>query len=153
MPDIFRPETKLPADPLEIRRIIYAVEAKLMELPQVQSVFEPVHRRADGLYAREIFIPKGTMLTGKIHKRQHMNMIVKGDITVLTEDGVKRIQAPAIIVSEPGTKRLGWAHEDTVWITLHATAETEIDAIEADLVCNNHDEWEAQCRSQLPQPS
>ena len=29
-------------------------------------------------YAREMFIPKGTLIIGKIHRHQHLNIISKG---------------------------------------------------------------------------
>lgn len=102
---------------------------------------EPRHYFAKGLYAREIFIPKGTLLTGKIHKHEHLNIISKGEISVLTESGPQRIKAPCTIVSLPGTKRVGYAHEDTVWTTIHATTETEIDKIEAELIAESYDEY------------
>ncbi len=95
---------------------------------------EPVHYFADGLYGREITIPAGTMLTGKIHRGEHMNFLMKGDITVWTEDGMKRLQAPAVIVSKPGTKRVGFAHTDTVWVCVHASQETDLAALEVQLI-------------------
>lgn len=102
---------------------------------------EPRHHFAKGLYAREIFIPKGTLLTGKIHKHEHLNIISKGDISVLTEAGPQRIKAPFTIVSMPGTKRVGYAHEDTVWTTIHATTETDVEKIEAELMSASYDEY------------
>lgn len=111
---------------------------------QVESHIEikPVHRFAKGLYAREIFIPKGTLLTGKIHKQEHLNIVAKGDISVLTEAGPQRVQAPCTIVSQPGTKRVGYAHEDTVWITVHATDVTDVEKIDSELVVDTYEEYQ-----------
>ncbi len=91
------------------------------------------HTFAPGLYAREMTIPAGIMLTGKIHKTTHINIISAGDITVWTEQGMKRIQAPYTFVSYPGTKRIGLTHAETVWTTLHVTEETDLVRLEADL--------------------
>jgi hypothetical protein len=102
---------------------------------------ETKHHFADGLYAREIFIPKGTLLTGKIHLFEHLNVISKGDISVMTEDGIKRITAPAMIVSKPGIKRVGFAHEDTVWTTIHACAEKDAGKAEAMLVVDTYEQF------------
>jgi hypothetical protein len=116
------------------------------------------HIFADGLYARQLTIPKNCVLTGAIHKRQHINIIAKGDISVATEHGVKRIKAPYVMISEPGTKRAGFAHEETVWITVHATeAKTEAEA-EALLVTNDYAEYERfieeqRCHLRLPERS
>ena len=102
-----------------IREKIARLETAMMQFEQVD--IPPIHYFAKGLYAREIFIPAGTLLTGKIHKREHLNIISQGDISVMTEEGVKRISAPFAMVSKPGIKRVGYAHEDTVWTTIHAT--------------------------------
>lgn len=102
---------------------------------------ETKHYFADGLYAREIFIPKGTLLTGKIHLFEHLNVISKGDISVMTDDGIKRIVAPAMIISKPGIKRVGYAHEDTVWTTIHACKETDVDKAEALLVVETYEQF------------
>lgn len=114
---------------------IQAFERGLKRLPESVKVdMPPTHYHADGLYGRSIFIPAGTVLTGKIHRRQHLNFLMQGDITVWTDEGMKRIQAPAIIKAEPGTKRVGYAHTDTIWVTVHATKETDVARIEAELI-------------------
>lgn len=120
------------------RNKIDTLETELRKLPQIE--IETTHRFAEGLYAREIFIPKDTLLTGKIHKFEHINFITKGEISVLTEDGVKRIKAPFTMVSRPGTKRVGYAHEDTIWTTVHATSETDPEKAEAALVVDSFDD-------------
>jgi hypothetical protein len=115
-----------------MREQIVMLENFMREQPQVD--ISPVHHFADGIYAREITIPAGTLLTGKVHKTEHLNIVSKGDITVWTEHGMKRVQAPFTMVSKPGTKRVGYAHEDTVWTTIHATKETDLDKLEAELI-------------------
>jgi len=85
-----------------------------------QIEIETTHHFCDGIYAREIFIPKGVVLTGKVHKTEHLNIIAKGKIKVLTNKGIKEITAPCTMVSSSGTKRVGHALEDTVWITIHS---------------------------------
>lgn len=107
-------------------------ERCLRNLPQLE--IETTHHFADGLYGREILIPAGCTLTGKIHKGEHLNFLMQGDITVWTEDGMKRLQAPAVLVSRPGTKRVGYAHENTIWVTVHATRETSLEALENELI-------------------
>lgn len=92
------------------------------------------HHFAEGLYGRELFIPAGTVLTGKMHKRGQLNVLAQGDITVWTEQGMKRLQAPAVIPSGAGIKRVGYAHTDCVWITIHATHETDLVKLEEQLI-------------------
>lgn len=123
---------KNPVDPLKVRQGICELESDLSKMEQLP--IEPTHIFADGIYAREIFIPKGTLLVGKIHAKDHVNVVSKGDISVITEEGVKRIVAPATFVAKPGTKRVGYAHEDTVWTTFHASKETDLEKLEDELI-------------------
>lgn len=116
------------------RESIQVVESILLQHPQ--TAIEPVHHFADGIYAREITIPAGTVLTGKIHRTEHLNILSKGEITVWTEDGMKRIEAPFTMVSRPGTKRVGYAHTECVWTTIHANPDNmrEMPALEERLI-------------------
>ncbi len=127
MSDLVAAETRLAA-----REEILALQAVLETMPQVE--IETTHHFSKGLYAREIFIPKGTILVGKIHKYQSLNILSQGDITILTEFGAKRLRAPFTVVSPPLTKRIGYAHEDTVWTTIHATEETDLEKLEGELI-------------------
>ena len=99
------------------------------------------HHICNGVYARELFIPAGTILTGRIHKTKHISIIQQGDISVMTEEGMKRIQGPAVIQSEKGMKRAGYTHADTIWITIHPTELTDIDEIEDSLFYDSDLSW------------
>tara|TARA_R110000803_G_scaffold195068_1_gene258259 strand:- start:6016 stop:6483 length:468 start_codon:yes stop_codon:yes gene_type:complete len=78
------------------------------------------HTFSNGIYARELSIPAGGLIVGKVHKTQHHNFLLQGEIIVLTEmGGAKLLQAPCTIVSEPGTQRVGYALTDTVWTAVH----------------------------------
>lgn len=74
-----------------------------------------------GAYARQMFIPKGTLIIGKIHRHQHLNFIMQGKVSVATEHGTKFFEAPCVFVSEVGLKRAVVAEEDTIWVTVHLT--------------------------------
>ena len=93
------------------------------------------HRFTPGLYVREIFMPKGTLVTSKIHKTRHPYVISMGVVSVWTEaDGVKNLAAPHTGITEPGTRRLIYVHEDCIWTTFHPTNETDIDKIEEQII-------------------
>lgn len=94
-----------------------------------------------GVYAREILIPKGAVVVGKIHKFEQLNIMSKGDMTLATEEGVMRVQAPFTIVSPSGVKRAAYAHEDTVWTTIHGTDEQDVDVIESMFVVDTYDKY------------
>lgn len=109
------------------------LEAAILRHEQIP--IEPVHRFADGIYAREITIPAGAILTGKIHRTRHLNIISRGDISVWSAgEPVRRIRAPYAFVAEAGARRVGVAHEETVWTTVHGTALTDLAALEAALI-------------------
>jgi quercetin dioxygenase-like cupin family protein len=135
---------------------IFALERRILECEP--AVMPLRHFFADGLYGRELTIPKHCVLTGAIHKRQHINILLKGDITVVTDGEPVRIQAPYVMVSEPGTKRAGFAHEDSVWLTVHACEATDVAAAEDELATNDPQEYERfieeqQCQWRLPAQS
>lgn len=76
-----------------------------------------------GVYAREIFIPKGACAVGKVHKKDQISVMTKGEMTLMTEDGVIRIKAPFVMTSKPGVKRAVYAHEDTIFMSFHHNPE------------------------------
>lgn len=108
---------------------------------QEQVPIETKHYFSKDVYAREVFIPKGLILTGHIHKYTNLNIISKGKIRVLIDDKLVTFEAPATIVSPPGTKRVVHALEDTVWTTIHGTNETDIDIIEQTFIAHTEAEY------------
>lgn len=128
----------------EMRALILRLEATMTAIPGhlEPEDFKTTHHFTPGLYTRELFIPKDTVLTGKIHKTEHLNILSQGDITVWTEGGMKRLRASTVIKSKPGIKRVGYAHEDSIWITVHQnpTNEQDIKKVEARLFSDTFDE-------------
>ena len=119
------------------------VEDAIGQLPDVKVGDELGtlrHRFADGLYIREITMPKGFVLTSKIHKTTHPYFVLKGDVSVKTEEGDIRIKAPYSGITQAGTKRILFCHEETVWVTVHSTTETDLKRIERELIAQNYDE-------------
>ena len=107
---------------------IFAIEAEMLKLPQieipVQHIFSP------GLYAREITVPEGALITGVIHKYPQINLLSKGVIRVSLPEGIREIQAPYTVVSPAGIKRIAYAVTEVVWTTIVHTFLTDVDEIE-----------------------
>lgn len=100
------------------------------------------HTFAPGVYVREIFIPKGTVVVGKIHKHSHPNFLMSGEVVVVTESGGREnLKAPMSMISKAGTKRIVFAVEDTVWITVHATDEVDLLKIEDHVIAKSYEEF------------
>lgn len=120
------------AFPVGISPAIDLLEIVTARAPQVDC--PTVHRFGGGVYIRETSAPAGTLVTTKIHLTEHPFMVLKGDVSVWTEDGgLVRIQAPFCGVTKPGTRRVAYTHEDTVWLTFHATDDTDVERIERTL--------------------
>ncbi len=92
------------------------------------------HIFGDNLYIRQITMPAGMILTSKIHKTTHPYFIMRGDVSVITEEGRVRIKGPYWGMTKAGTKRVLLIHEETVWITVHSTKETDLEKIEDELI-------------------
>ena len=128
-------------DPLIIRAMIQQLKDDLMALPEHAEM--PVeHTFANGMYCRKLFIKKGTILIGKIHKMECLNIVAKGDISVLTETGSLRVQAGYTVVSPAGIQKVGLAHEDTIFINVFQIGETDMEKLENDIACENYADLE-----------
>lgn len=96
---------------------------------------------APGVYIRELTIPAGHFVVGRIHKHEHANFISRGKVSVLTEDGgLEVLTGPCTMISPAGCKRLLFTHEETVWSVVHPTELTDLDEIEAAVIAQNYTE-------------
>jgi hypothetical protein len=93
------------------------------------------HTFTKGLYSRMIFMPAGTLCSSKIHKTEHQFVVLKGKLEVSIDGGKSElIIAPYHGITQAGTRRLLFIHQDTVWVTFHATdIMPEDDSEEAEL--------------------
>ncbi len=107
---------------------------------ELEKVNPLKHSFADGCYIREIFNPKGELIVTKIHKITHPFFLMQGDMSILTENGVKRIKAPYHGITPAGTKRIIYTHEDCVFVTVHVTKETDLAKIEEEVIAKNFDD-------------
>lgn len=102
-------------------------------LPQVECPLQ--HYFAPGVYIREIFMPAGSIVIGKIHKTEHFNIIQRGAVSLIGEDGSRQVlRGPHTFVSKAGVQKVLYIHEDTVWSTVHLTDERDLDKLEAMLI-------------------
>ena len=102
--------------------------------------FPITHHFAPGVYAREMFLPAGHTIIGKIHKHAHLNIISQGVVVVSTEEGSKELKAPCTFTSYAGTKRAVFIKDDAIWTTIHVTEKTDLDEIEDELIAKSFDE-------------
>ena len=126
-----------------VREFISEVEDQVRSLPQVE--IPAIHHFANsgtdkGLYTRTIELQKGALIVGKIHKFETVNIVSRGEVWVISQDGKMKIKAGGIFVSTAGAKRIIYAHEDSTWTCIHATPETDLDKIEDEFIAKDYTE-------------
>ena len=95
----------------------------------VRHIFTP------GMYGREIFMPRGTVVVSKIHKTEHPYVVSKGKAHVFIEGiGWEKICAPFTGITKPMTRRVLLIEEDCIWTTFHATDKTDVAEIEKEII-------------------
>jgi hypothetical protein len=127
--------------PAERRAQLVAFEAALAQHPEAvhgdSAAFPLTHYFAPGMYLRAIAIPAGSLVVGKIHKEEHLIVLLQGALRLYTEaGGLVEVHAPQVLRSPPGAKRAALALEDTVWVTCHAnpTDTQDLAALEAQII-------------------
>lgn len=82
-------------------------------------------------------MPAGHFVIGKEHQTRHLNILAKGRCTVWTVHGRHDLNAdngPVTFESMAGVKKVVLAHTDIVWMTTHATSETDQDRLEGEII-------------------
>lgn len=129
-----------------MRERIFALEAEMKKLPQLEI---PVrHYFSHGIYAREITVPAGALITGVIHKQPQVNILSYGAMVVTIGEDVKEVQASHTVVSPPGVKRAALAITDCVWTTIVHTFLTDIAQIEKEFFAYSEVEYDDFVKSQ-----
>ena len=99
-----------------------------------QSELPLRHYFSKGVYVREIFMGAGTIVIGKIHKTEHLNILQRGKVSIYDESGVFTLQGPITFSSGAGVQKVLYIHEDTTWSTVHVTDETDLVKLESELI-------------------
>ena len=86
----------------------------------------------------EFSLPKNSVVTGKIHIKEHLCSIAYGDVTITDEFGSVRVKGPCTFVGKPGSKRALFMHEDTLWTAYHTTDKLTVEEAEAEIVTNDY---------------
>ena len=121
--------------PVERRRTIEQFEQAFAQQPGVAENSDKLisdstfHHQCAGVYCREFRLAKGHAVTGRVHKYPCINILFKGDITCAMGEWPepRRLVAPYMFISGAGEKKALYAHEDSVFLTFHATEDTDYD--------------------------
>ena len=123
---------ELTKDHIPTREEIDRLQSEMSVMPQAELQTE--HYFSGGMYCRKLTRPAGTLIVGKVHKKDHFFLCAKGEIIAWSEGGMKHLYAGDIICSKPGTKRVTLAVTDAIGITFHKTNKTNLDKIEKELI-------------------
>lgn len=126
------------------RRDVYALERAMLETLGDQNIAAalPVQNLfAHGMYARTLTIPKDCVLTGALHTQDHFSILLKGEMTITSEHGPRRIYAGDVFVTRAGSKKAGYAHVDSVFMTIERTDAETVDLAMAQLTTNDFESW------------
>lgn len=100
------------------------LEASMLDnFPVVECPVE--HIFTNGTYVRKTFMPKGSLITSKIHKTQHTYFVMQGSAIVWIDGIEQKIEAPFVGITEPGTRRVLLIMEDCLWCTSHPNPDNE----------------------------
>ena len=117
----------------------YGNGKEIIDIPEL-----PIkHDFADQLYLRQMTMQEGQFVVGAIHNHKHNWFLMKGKITV--NDTVEIIEhiAPCYMVSEPGSQRIIYAHEHSIFVNVHKNPSNnkDIKSLEEELVSMTIEEF------------
>ena len=114
------------------REEILRLQDEMAKMPQAELQTE--HYFSQGMYCRKVFRKAGTIIVGKVHKKDHFFMCAQGQIIAWSEKGMVTLNAGDVWCSKAGTKRVTMAVTDAIGITVHKTNKTDLDKIEKELI-------------------
>jgi hypothetical protein len=114
------------------REEIERLQSEMAKMPQPE--LETEHYFSGGMYCRKLIRPAGTLIVGKVHKKDHFFMCAQGQIIAWSEKGMVTLNAGDVLCSKAGTKRVTLAVTDAIGITFHKTSKTNLDKIEKELI-------------------
>lgn len=115
-----------------MRDMVQRLQGEVSKLPQYEPTTK--HYIHGGLYVREVWRDAGVLVVGKVHKKEHVYVIVSGTVRITTDHGVQELTGPHVLKCLPGTKRAVLSMTDALCMTIHATNAETVDEAELELV-------------------
>jgi len=86
------------------------IDKGFLEMPQLEIPI--VELKTPTLYYREMQMPAGSIVTGKIYKRDHLCVLLKGTVKIWRDSGTFTMEAPVTFEGYIGARRLFYAETD-----------------------------------------
>ena len=145
MKDLTKKELKL-----QKRDMIMGLQDSLMKFVDYETVvkgdsevFPLKHTFTDGVYIRQMSMRKDSAVIGKIHKHRHVWFLLTGHISVVDENNSVEHLAPCYVEAPAGSKRIIYAHEDSIWGNVHAnpTNTEDLEELEDLIIAKDYEEF------------
>jgi len=129
---------------------LFEQELDAAQMNQASAINEDglFEKLVGNMYARVLKLKKGTFITGQVHKRPYIDIFVYGDATCKsflsdgTIEGVSRVDQFCFLAGLAGRKRLIYAHEDSMWVTVDPTDAKRIEDVPEDVVFKRMREYQ-----------
>jgi hypothetical protein len=94
------------------------------------------HKFADQLYIRQMDMKAGQIVVGAIHNHLHVWFLMTGRVLINNNGNKIEHIAPCYTVSKPGSRRVIYAVEDSIFINVHKnpTNTKDIKELEKEIV-------------------
>tara|TARA_R100001086_G_scaffold167340_1_gene90863 strand:- start:38 stop:514 length:477 start_codon:yes stop_codon:yes gene_type:complete len=129
---------------LELEKaLIDIADGEMVVTEHDTKVFPLKHTFADGIYVRQMSMEEGSCVIGAIHNHLHVWFLLTGCISVATEDVIEDYIAPCYVVATPGTKRVIYANEDSIFVNIHKNPSNNknIEELEKEIVSASYEEY------------
>ena len=136
----------------EMMRLVRDEAAQVPDCPLTHRFIPPDAAYGCAVYAREILLPQGSLIIGKIHKHEHLAFLLKGKIIVATEVGRETLTAPQTFISPAGVKRVLYVEEEAIVTTVHLTkhyGEQQLAEIEDEVIAASYEEFDRMVSAKL----
>tara|TARA_R110000850_G_scaffold222606_7_gene348495 strand:+ start:2113 stop:2625 length:513 start_codon:yes stop_codon:yes gene_type:complete len=101
---------------------------------EMNEHFPTTHRIENGMYTRQVFMPKGSLVASFIHKQNHPSFFLSGEMSILNEKGIiESLKAPLSLNTLIGTQRIAYMHTDCVWVCVYRTDKESIQEAEKEV--------------------
>jgi len=102
------------------------------------------HTFADGVYIRQMDMKSDSMVVGAIHNHLHVWFLLTGHLAVITEDTTEEFISPCYVLATPGSKRVIYALEDSIFVNIHKNPNNikDIKKLEDEIVSLTFEDYE-----------
>ena len=102
------------------------------------------HMFADGIYIRQMDMQADSVVVGAIHNHLHAWFLLTGHLAVVTEDTTEEFVSPCYVLATPGSKRVIYALEDSIFVNIHKNPDNikDIKKLEEEIVSLTFEDYE-----------